>query len=160
MLTCNLLTSFSLVNGKIGTLHGIVWRPDNGPYITLPCMLLFIPDHYPEDGPCLFQNINNHPVVPLLPITWTWDKGSCKHSRTMFPVVLAYAITIHKFQSLTLKRIVIDISRRDFQTGLTYVGISRVNELGGIMFDCFFDISRFTEKLSDVCLLCIQDWIN
>lgn len=114
MLTCNLLTSFSLVNGKIGTLHGIVWRPGNGPYITLPCMLLFIPDHYPEDGPCLFQNINNHPVVPLLPITWTWDKGSCKHSRTMFPVVLAYAITIHKFQS--------DFeadSNRYFQTGFS-----------------------------------------
>lgn len=73
----------------------------------------------------------------------------------MFSVVLAYVITIHKSQGLTLKQIVIDISKRDFQTGLTYVGISRVKELGEIMFKCFFDISRLTEKPNDIRLLCI-----
>lgn len=102
----------------MGILHGIVWRPDNDPYTILPCMLLFIP--YPEDGSCLFRDNNNRSVVPILPITRTWDKESRKHSRTMFPVVLACAIIIHKFQGLTLKRIVMDISKRDFQTGLTY----------------------------------------
>lgn len=50
-----------------------------------------------------------------------------------------------------------DISERDFQTGLTYMGISRVKELGGIMFDRFFDISRFTEKPNDIRLLRIED---
>lgn len=150
MFTCNLLTSFSLVNGKTGTstLHGIVWGPSNDSYTTLLCMLLlFIPDHYPEDGPCLFRNINNHPVVPLLPITWIGTKG--------------VANTLEQYFRLywhMLKRIVIDISRRYFQTALTYVGISRVKELGGIIFDCFFfDISRFTEKPNNIRLLRIQD---
>lgn len=53
-----------------------------------------------------------------------------------------------------------DTSNRDFQTGLTYVGISRVKELGGIMFDRFFDISRFTEKPNDIRLLRIEDQIR
>lgn len=78
----------------------------------------------------------------------------------MFPVVLAYAITIHKSQGLNLKQIVMDISKWDFQTGLTYVGISRVKEVGGIMFDHFFDISRFTEKPNDIRLLRIEDQIK
>lgn len=78
----------------------------------------------------------------------------------MFPVVLAYAITIHKSQGLTLKRIVMDISKRDFQTGLIYVGISRVKELRGIMFDRYFDISRFIENPNDIRQLRIEDQIR
>ena len=50
-----------------------------------------------------------------------------------------------------------DISKRDFETGLTYVRIFRVKEVGGIMFDRFFDISRFTKKSNDIRLLCIKD---
>ena len=160
MITSNLLTNFGLVNGVMGVLHGIVWQPGNDPYKTLPCILLFIPDHYPEDGPCLFRDNDNRPVVPILPITRTWEKGSRKHSRTMFPVVLAYAISIHKSQGLTLKRIVIDILKQHFQTGLTYVGISRVKELAGIMFDRYFDISRFLGKPNDICQLRMEDQIN
>lgn len=78
----------------------------------------------------------------------------------MFPVVLACAIIIHKFQGLTLKRIVMDISKRDFQTGLTYVGISRVKEVEGIMFDCYFDISQFIENPNDIRQLRIEDQIK
>ena len=156
----NLLTNFGLVNGTMGILHGIVWQPNYDPYTTLPCMLLFIPDQYPEDSPCLFRVNDNRPVIPILPITRTWDKRSRIHSRIMFPVVLAYAITIHKLQGLTLKRIVMDISKRDFQTDLTYVGISRVKELRGIMFDRYFDISRFIEKPNDIRQLRIEDQIR
>ena len=108
----------------------------------------------------MFRDNNNRPVFPILPITRTWDKGSRKHSRTIFPVVLAYAITIHKSQGLTLKRIVMDISKRDFRTGLTYVGISRVKELGGIMFDRYFGISRFIDKPNDIRQIRIEDQIK
>lgn len=69
MITSNLLRNFGLINGIMGILHGIVWQPGNDPYTTpLPCMLLFIPDQYSEDGPCLFWDDNNHPVISILPI--------------------------------------------------------------------------------------------
>ena len=44
----------------------------------------------------------------------------------MFSVVLAYAITVHKSQGLTLDKVVLDISAKDHSLGLTYVAISRV----------------------------------
>ncbi len=114
MIISNLLTNFGLVNRTIGTLHGIVKQPGTDFYTTLPCMLLFTADQYIEDYCYLFQNNNNRPVVLLPLITWTWDNESCKHFQTIFPVVLAYVITIHKSQGLTLKQMVIDISKRDF----------------------------------------------
>lgn len=43
-LIYNLLTSFGLVNGTMGTLHEIVWRPSNDPCTTLSFMLLFTLD--------------------------------------------------------------------------------------------------------------------
>ena len=78
----------------------------------------------------------------------------------MFPIVLAYAISMHKSQGLTLKHIIMDISKRDFQTGLTFVRISRVKELAGIMFDCYFDISRFLKKPNNIRQRRIEDQIN
>lgn len=53
-----------------------------------------------------------------------------------------------------------DNSKRDYQTGLTYVGISRVKELGRIMFDQYFDISRFIKKPNDIRQLRIEDQIR
>lgn len=73
---------------------------------------------------------------------------------------MAYEITIHKSQGSTLKQRAMDISKRDFQIGLTYVGISRVKEVGGIITDCLFDISRFTEKLNNIRLLRIEDQLK
>lgn len=74
----------------------------------------------------------------------------------MFTAVLAYAIIIHKSHGLTLERIVMDISKWDFQIGLTYVGISRVKELGEIMFYRYFDIFRFIDKSNVIRQLCIE----
>ena len=72
MITSNIiLTNFGLANGAIGVLHGILWQSGNDPYTTFPCILLFILDHYPKDGPCLFRDNDNRPVVPILLITRT-----------------------------------------------------------------------------------------
>src|SRR2546423_12371650 len=52
-----------------------------------------------------------------------------------FPLVVAFAVTIHKAQGMTVDRAVLDISRSDFALGLSYVAVSRVRNLGGIMFE-------------------------
>lgn len=49
-----------------------------------------------------------------------------------FPVKLAWAITIHKSQGLTFKRVMIDASR-SFAHGQTYVALSRCTTLEGIV---------------------------
>jgi ATP-dependent exoDNAse (exonuclease V) alpha subunit len=55
-------------------------------------------------------------------------------------LTISYAITVHKSQGATLDRAVVDISCKDFQPGLTYVAVSRVRSLQGVMFDRQFDL--------------------
>ena len=45
------------------------------------------------------------------------------------PVKLAWAITIHKAQGLTLDKVVIDIEKKEFSASLTFVVCSRVRHL-------------------------------
>ena len=50
-------------------------------------------------------------------------------ARTAFPLTLAYGLTIHKSQDMTLSSAVIDLGSREFSSGLSYVALSRVRRL-------------------------------
>ncbi len=51
---------------------------------------------------------------------------------TQYPVKLAWAITIHKSQGKTFERVIIDLGGGAFESGQTYVALSRCKKLGGI----------------------------
>ncbi len=51
-------------------------------------------------------------------------------SYKQFPLMLGYAMTIHKAQGKTLNKVVLDISRGAFAHGQTYVALSRTRHAG------------------------------
>jgi len=59
---------------------------------------------------------------------------------------LAWAITIHKSQGLTLPEAVIELGPKEFTAGLSFVAISRVKTLGGLAFRSSFPLSRLHRK--------------
>ena len=57
--------------------------------------------------------------------------------REQFPLILAYAITIHKCQGLSLNSAIMDLSSNIFSPGMAYVALSRVKTLSGVHLTAF-----------------------
>uniref|UniRef100_A0A1X7T6R9 ATP-dependent DNA helicase n=1 Tax=Amphimedon queenslandica TaxID=400682 RepID=A0A1X7T6R9_AMPQE len=57
--------------------------------------------------------------------------------RSQFPLILAFAVTIHKCQGLSLDNAIIDLSENVFSAGMAYVALSRVRTLSGVHLTCF-----------------------
>jgi ATP-dependent DNA helicase PIF1 len=103
MLTTNLWTEMGLVNGSMGTVHDITWEDGQHPS-TLPSIILIKFDEY--NGPDFVHNTPG--VIPVFPATRRFEYKGVACSRTQFPLRLAYAITVHKSQGLTLSRAVLN----------------------------------------------------
>ena len=55
---------------------------------------------------------------------------------------LAWAVTIHKAQGLTLSKLSVNIGRKEFSAGLTFVAISRVRRLTDLLLNPPFAFQR------------------
>jgi len=87
-----------------------------------------------------FEDENNNPIVKLYngktvklkPELWAIEEdGKIKASLSQIPLRLAWAITIHKSQGMSLDNAEIDL-RSAFAYGMGYVALSRVRTLEGI----------------------------
>ena len=83
----------------------------------------------------VYENISGH-----LNHQWQHEQGLCHYSdlkplrsfyvyRKQFLHILAYAVTIHKCQGLSLNNAIIDLSNKVFSPGMAYVALSRVRLL-------------------------------
>ena len=57
--------------------------------------------------------------------------------RKQFPLILAYAVTVHKCQGLSLDCAIVDLSDAVFCAGMAYVALSRVRTLDGLHLIAF-----------------------
>src|SRR5213595_3558596 len=155
MLTQNVWVERGLVNGSRGVVHDIVWPAQADVYKELPKALLVKFDAY--SGPGFIDDVDGRPVVPIFPVRRDFERAGITCSRQQLPVSLSYAITIHKSQGLTLDCAVLDLSETEFAAGQTYVAISRVKKLSGLLFETPFDFERFTSKRSAVSTMREED---
>ena len=124
MLTSNLWVDVGLVNGAMGIVQAICYRTGGPPDLPIAVMVRF--DSY--SGPT-FPNS----TVPITPLRCCWSSSGVQCSRLQLSLKLAWAVTVHKSQGLTLNKVVIDIGKREFSTGLTFVACSHVCQLNDIL---------------------------
>jgi len=110
------------VNGSLGIIEGIRTNEDGEEYLRV-------------------RLNDNDRLVSVSPFVWEVFKFTVEGdtlvsepagSFTQYPIRLAWAVTIHKSQGKTFKKVVIDIGRGTFASGQTYVALSRCTSFEGI----------------------------
>ena len=132
MLTLNLWTDVGLSNGATGTILDFIYSTNQQPP-DLPVAVIVKFDDY--TGPSVSDNMPG--CVPICPITITSDNNTfgTVHERQQLPLKLAWAITIHKSQVLTLSKAWVNIGKSERTPGISYVAISRVRTLSSSIIE-------------------------
>jgi ATP-dependent DNA helicase PIF1 len=94
VLTSNLWASAKLVNGSQGTVEYLIYKEGRTPSKNLPDLVIC---HFPGYiGPSFVEGQDK--LVPLAAQRVTWYAKNQEYSRTQYPLILSYALTIHKAQ--------------------------------------------------------------
>lgn len=107
MLIINLNQDEGLVNGSRGVVQAI-------------------------KGTTVTVKFYNGTTTEITPHEWAIDGAKKKAKVIQLPLVLAWAITIHKSQGASLDLAEIDVGECVFECGQTYVALSRVRSLQGL----------------------------
>ena len=124
------------MNATTGIVEDIIW-PAGSSRSELPIAVLVSCKTY--KGPTLWRTEprpdfpTGIPIVPVTPLKTTFELNGKTLSRTQLPLRLAWAVTVHKSQGLTLDKIKLGLGKKEFSTGLTFVALSRVRTPDGIM---------------------------
>jgi len=96
------------VNGTLGTVSG--WGSDGSPIVKTKSGMR----------------------ITTEPMEWQLEEqGKVKASVSQIPLRLAYAMTVHKSQGMSMDAAIIDLSKA-FEYGQGYVALSRVRRLSGV----------------------------
>jgi ATP-dependent DNA helicase PIF1 len=135
MLRTNLWVEGGLFNGSVGIVRAILFSQVPP---SLPLYVLVEFEKY--NGPTLGET----GCIPIVPISRSWvNSENLTMTRTQLPLSLAYALTVHKAQGLTLDKAIIDFGPKEFAHGLSYVALSRVRKISDLIIEGSFTKDRF-----------------
>jgi ATP-dependent DNA helicase PIF1 len=95
-----------------------------------------IVQHFCETTGFPVVKYNNGVTMTMSPHTWTSEKIPGM-GVSQVPLILSWAMTIHKSQGASLDAAEIDVGSGIFECGQTYVALSRVKSLGGLYLTSF-----------------------
>lgn len=150
MVTENLAKSVGVVNGSMGVVRGYHWKAGHVPRTNLLEAVLVELDDYQGQHTLEMTDLDGirRKVVPITAVTREFFFQNKPCWRRQFPLQLAWAVTVHKAQGLTLEKVVLEISGREFSAGLIYTAISRVRSLKDILFEESFDFGKLSKGLN------------
>lgn len=76
-------------------------------------------------------------MVELQPETVYFRSNGIPYSRTQLPIQNAFALTIHKTQGLSLRRICLALDSTIFSVGQAYTALSRASKLEDVSITDF-----------------------
>jgi len=117
MLKKNKNVDAGLVNGSVGTVVGFSFSTTN--------------PHELSSIKIQFTNIESPIFIYKESCSFEVLKGIF-YTRKQFPLMLAFAITIHKLQGQSLQSVIVDAGETTFGCGMMYVALSRVTTLYGL----------------------------
>ena len=125
MIATNINVTDGLTNGTMGTVTIVIIDERTGKMSTI--LVSFDSKHIGQETmyTSVYKNTNQNAVL-IYQIQETFPihkKTSCQATRSQFPLTLAWHVTIHKCQGLTLPEIVIDMTPA--KPGEAYVAFSR-----------------------------------
>ena len=152
MIIKNLCTSHGLCNGTIGLVHDIIVNAEG--FVTAVVLKVrratLTRDGY--KGPAYREGDDGVDASEVLVAVNRRQadihaEGGMQ-TRQQFPLMLAWALTIHKAQGLTLERVVIDAAEDEQAVGLLFVAMTRVRHPKHIAFSPWPGLARVTSVIA------------
>jgi ATP-dependent DNA helicase PIF1 len=128
----------------------LTWELGQDPNTSLPFAVLIAFDGY--SGPAFLGC--DASVVLVFANLGRFEYRGVACTWKQFPLRLAYGITVHKSQGLTLSKAVMNLATKEHALGLSYVAVSQVKSLQGLLFECPFDYDYFQLKETNT----FRDW--
>ena len=127
----NIWTEAGLCNGALGTVVDFVFPEGQQPPSLPICVIVQFDEPY--NGPSVSPDLPR--CVPICPITQVSQSLGYNAEKQQLPLRLAWAMTIHKCQGLTLEKAWIDLGKSENVTGMTHVALSRVRNLSDLVLE-------------------------
>ena len=127
MCTVNLDVDSGICNGSVGIVVDFVVR------MNVPVPIIQFSNGIRREMPINYWHSEEYPTIAI----------------GQYPLCLAWAMTIHKIQGATLPMAEMDIGKNIFESGQTYVALSRVKSLSGLYLSGFYPQNiRANEKVT------------
>jgi len=152
MLLWNISLKHGLVNGSIGIVEDFIYSTGK----KAPALPYALVVNFPEyNGPPFFEGNGREHWVPLRTQKYQFDDMEGSHYREQFPISLCWGLTTWKAQGVTVKKgtkLFVDLGDKERTTGVTYVGLSRNEDIEDLCIGNAITLERLTSKLQSKAL--------